>query len=167
LKRFAHIFMALIMAFTANTVFAADVKIGFIDGNKIIAKYEPQIDAKLQDEFKAPQEKIVALQKKLMEESDKFKKDSAVMSEADLNTLKSSFEKNQAEFQRLSADYNQKRTARGNDELNKLLDNVKAVTKTVASKAGYTIVLQRGAALYVDNEASDITDEVMKQLSYK
>ncbi len=155
------------MVLGTQAVFAADLKIGFIDGNKIISKYEPQIDAKLQDEFKTQQEKIVALQKKLMEDSDKFKKDSAVMSEADLTALKASFEKNQAEFQRLNADYNQKRTARGNDELNKLLDNVKAVTKTVASKAGYTMVLQRGAAIYVDNENSDITDEVMKQLSYK
>jgi outer membrane protein len=159
--------MALVLAFGAHSAFAADLKIGFIDGNKIIAKYEPIIDAKLQDEFKPQQEKIVALQKKLMEESDKFKKDSAVMSEADITTLKNSFEKNQAEFQRLNADYNQKRTTRGNDELNKLLDNVKAVTKTVASKAGYSLVLQRGAAIYVENESADITDEVMKQLSYK
>jgi outer membrane protein len=155
------------MALGVTSAFAADTKIGFIDGNKIIQKYEPQIDAKLQDEFKSSQEKIVALQKKLVEESDKYKKDAAVMSEAYLATLKSNFEKNQAEFQRLSADYNQKRGARGNEELNKLLDNVKAAAKNVAAKGGYTIVLQRGAAIYIDNESYDITDEVMKQLSYK
>jgi outer membrane protein len=167
LKRIAYLLLALVMTLGVSSAFAADNKIGFIDGNKIIQKYEPQIDAKLQDEFKVSQEKIVALQKKLVEESDKYKKDAAVMSEADLATLKTNFEKNQADFQRLSADYNQKRGARGNEELNKLLENVKAVAKTVASKAGYTIILQRGAAIYVENESSDITDEVMKQLSYK
>lgn len=165
--RITQLILACVLALGVQVALAADMKIGFIDGNKIIQKYEPQIDAKLQDEFKSSQEKIVALQKKLVEQNDKYKKDAAVMSEADLTALKTDFDKNQAEFQRLSADYNQKRAARGNEELNKLLENVKTVAKTVASKAGYTIILQRGAAIYVENDSADITDDVMKQLSYK
>jgi outer membrane protein len=167
LKRVIHLLLACVIGFTAQSAIAADTKIGFIDGNKIIQKYEPQIDAKLQDEFKASQEKIVSLQKKLVEQSDKYKLDSAVMSEAELAALKKDFEKNQADFQRLSADYNQKRGARGNEELNKLLEDVKNAAKGIAAKEGYGIILQRGAAVYITNEADDITDKVMKQLSYK
>jgi len=167
LKRIIHLLLACVIGFTAQSAIAADAKIAFVDGNKIIQKYEPQIDAKLQDEFKASQEKIVSLQKKLVEQSDKYKLDAAVMSEAELAALKKDFEKNQADFQRLSADYNQKRGARGNEELNKLLEDVKNVSKSVSAKEGYTLVLQRGAAIYISNEADDITDKVMKQLSYK
>lgn len=167
MKRIAYLLLASVMAFGAQSALAAETKIGFVDGNKIIQKYEPQIDAKLQDEFKASQEKIVALQKKLVEQSEKYKKDAAVMSESDVTALKADFEKNQAEFQRLNADYNQKRGARGNEELNKLLESVKVAAKTVSTKGGYTIILQRGAAIYIDNESADITDEVMKLLSYK
>lgn len=167
MKRYAYLLLAFVMAFSGMAAYAADTKIAFIDGNKIVDKYESVIDAKLQDEFKDSQEKLVALQKKLVEQRDKYTKDSAVMSDADLKTLKTDFDKNQAEFQRLSSDYNQKRSDRGNEELNKLLDNVKTVAKTVAQKGGYNIVLQRGAAIYIDNESADITDDVMKQLSYK
>jgi outer membrane protein len=167
LKNFAQLLFACILAFGFQSALAAEMKIGFVDGNKIIQKYEPQIDAKLQDEFKGTQDKIVALQKKLVEQSDKYKRDSAVMSEADLNALKKDFDKNQNDFQQLSSDYNQKRSARANEELNKLLEAVKVASKAVAGKAGYTIILQRGAAIYIDNESADITDEVLKQLSYK
>lgn len=167
MKRFGYLLLTFILALGVQSALAADIKIGFIDGNKIIQKYEPQIDAKLQDEFKSSQEQIVALQKKLVEQNDKYKLDAAVMSEAEVAALKKDFEKNQADFQRLSADYNQKRGARGNEELSKLLDQVKTAAKSIADKDGYTMILQRGAAIYINNESSDITDQVMKQLSYK
>lgn len=167
MKRLITLLLAGLIGFCTQSALAADTKIAFIDGNKIIQKYEPQIDAKLQDEFKASQEKIVSLQKKLVEQSDKYKLDAAVMSEAELAALKKDFEKNQADFQRLSSEYNQKRGARGNEELNKLLEDVKNAAKNLSAKEGYNIVLQRGAAIYLSNEADDITDKVMKLLSYK
>lgn len=167
MKRIARVLLGCIMVVGMQSALAADTKIAFIDGNAIIQKYEPKIDAKLQEEFKASQEKIVTLQKKMVEQSDKYKLDAAVMSESDLAALKKEFEKNQAEFQRMSAEFNQKRGARGNEELTKLLEQVKTVAKTIAEKDGYTIVLQRGAAIYITNESSDITDAVLKKLSYK
>lgn len=155
----------------ASVAFAADVsgadKIAFVDGAKIIAKYEPQIDGKLQKEFKDQQDKVVALQKKLVDQNDKYQRDSATMSPDQVKELRASFEKDQAEFQRLSAELNQKRSARANEELEKLLALVRDASSQAASKGGYTIVLQRGAALYVKNAGSDITDQVLASVQYK
>lgn len=154
------------LAFAADTMQPAD-KIAFVDGAKIIEKYEPQIDTKLQKEFKDQQDKIVALQKKLVDQNDKYKRDSATMSPDQVKTLQTSFEKDQTEFQRLSSELSQKRNARANEELEKLLAMVRDASSQVATKGGYSIVLQRGAALYVKNASSDITDQVLAGLQYK
>ncbi|MFI4956870.1 MAG: OmpH family outer membrane protein [Gammaproteobacteria bacterium] len=155
----------------SSVVFAADQvavdKIAFVDGAKIIAKYEPQIDGKLQKEFKDQQDKLMALQKQLVDQNDKYKRDSATMSPDEVKTLQSSFEKNQADFQKMSNDFNQKRSTRANEELEKLLAQVRDASSTAAAKEGFTIVLQRGAALYVKNAGSDITDKVLALVQYK
>lgn len=145
----------------------ADTKLGFIDGSKIIAKYEPIVDAKLNTEFKAKQDAAAALQKKLVEQSDKYNRDAAVMSDDDKKKMQASFAKDQADFQRMSADLNKARGDRGNQELEKLLAQVKAASADIAKKMGYTAVLQRAAAIYVADETTDITDQVMAKLDYK
>lgn len=154
------------VAFAADAVSPTD-KIAFVDGAKIIAKYEPQIDGKLQKEFKDSQDKLVALQKKLVDQNDKYKRDAATMSPDEVKALQASFEKDQAEFQQLNAEMNQKRGARANEELEKLLAMVRDASSQAAAKGGYSIVLQRGAALYVKNAGSDITDQVLSAVQYK
>lgn len=159
----------------SSVVFAADQaaatasvdKIAFVDGAKIIAKYEPQIDGKLQKEFKDQQDKLMTLQKQLVDQSDKYKRDAATMSPEEVKTLQASFEKNQADFQKMSNDFNQKRSARANEELEKLLAQVRDASSSVAGKEGYSIVLQRGAALFVKNAGADITDKVLAMVQYK
>ncbi len=165
-KVIIFILSAIVLAFAPIVGFTAD-KIGFIDGAKIIAKYEPQIDTKLQKEFKETQDKLTALQKELVSENDKYKRDAATMSPDQVKALQASFEKNQAEFQRLSADLNQKRATRANEELEKLLAQVRDATSKIADKAGYTIILQRGAAIYVKDGATDLTDQILPLVQYK
>jgi outer membrane protein len=160
------IFISAVLLAFAPISFAAE-KIGFIDGAKIIAKFEPQIDSKLQKEFKPAQDKIVALQKQLVDDNDKYKRDAATMSPEQVKDLQASFEKNQAEFQRLSTEFNQKRGARANEELEKLLTQVRDAASKIADKEGYTIVLQRGAAIFVKDAGTDITDKILPMVQYK
>lgn len=145
----------------------AETKLGYIDGSKIIAKYEPMVDAKLNTEFKAKQDALTALQKKLVEQSDKYNRDAAVMSEDDKKKMQASFAKDQADFQRMSGDLNKARGDRGNQELEKLLAQVKTASADIAKKMGYTAVLQRAAAIYISDETADITEQVMTKLDYK
>lgn len=145
----------------------AETKLAFIDGSKIIAKYEPIVDTKLNTEFKTKQDALTALQKKLVEQSDKYNRDSAVMSDEDKKKMQETFSKDQTDYQRQSADLNKARGERGNQELEKLLAQVKAASSDIAKKAGYAVVLQRAAAIYIADESTDITDQVMAKLDYK
>jgi Skp family chaperone for outer membrane proteins len=67
----------------------------------------------------------------------------------------------------MSADLNQKRGARANEELEKLLTQVRDATTKIAGTDGYTIVLQRGAAIYVKDASTDITDKVLTMVKYQ
>jgi outer membrane protein len=145
----------------------ADTKLGYIDGSKIIAKYEPIVDAKLNTEFKSKQDALTAMQKKLVDQSDKYNRDSAVMSDEDKKKMQDGFSKDQAEYQRMSGELNKARSDRGNQELEKLLAQVKTAAADIAKKVGYTAVLQRAAAIYIVDESADITDQVMAKLDYK
>ena len=166
MKNFIISGIAAIALSFSSVVLAAD-KVGFVDGSKVIGKYEKQIEAKLQKEFQATQDKVVALQKQLMADNDKYKRDAATMSPDQVKALQASFEKSQTEFQRMSTELTQKRAARANEELEKLLEQVRKATTAVADKDGYTVVLQRGAAIYVKDANTDITDKVLAQVQYQ
>lgn len=145
----------------------AQDSIAFIDGARIIEKYEPIIDTKLQDEFKKQQDKIVSLQNKLVEQSEQYNRDAAVMSDEEVAEMQANFEKNQMEFQRLSTEFNQQRAVRGNQELEKLLEQVQDAAEKIAKKQEYNVVLQKGAAIYFSDKKADITDEVMDNIKFK
>lgn len=167
MKKVTYAFLTAVIALFAITSFAADKNIAFVDGGLIIQKYQPQIDAKLQEEFKAREDKLVELQKKLVGYSERYNRDAAIMSQEEVQKLEKEFGDEQQQFQKLSNEFNQKRQKRANEELERLLDNVKDVSGTIAKKQGYDIVLQRGAAIFIENEKADITEAVMKQLTYK
>ncbi len=165
LKTLVRLTALFLVVFSLNAM--AEANIAFIDGARIIEKYEPIIDTKLQEEFKADQEKIVALQKTLVAQSEQYNRDAAVLSADEVAKMREKFEKDQMEFQRLSTEYNQKRGTRGNQELEKLLNDVKTAAEAIAKKGNYSVVLQKGAAIYFADAKADITDEVMKNITYK
>ncbi len=165
MKQLKYLLTAILLTFSLSAL--ADAKIAYVDGSRIIQKYEPIIDSKLQDEFKKEQDKIVALQKKLLEQSEKFNRDAAVLSDEEVSEMQVQFEKDQTEFQRLNAEYNQKRAVRGGQELEKLIADLEAAAEKVAKKDGYTVVLQKGVVIYTNDKGSDITDAVMDNIKFK
>jgi outer membrane protein len=106
------------------------------------------------------------MQKQLVDSTETYTRDSAMMSNEEKLAFQQNFEKQQMEFQKLSAEFNQERMKRGNEELEKLLAKVKTAAQKVAADKKYDIVLQSGAALYFDNSL-DITQAVLAQLDKK
>jgi outer membrane protein len=166
LKKLNLLIAVALLALGLNA-FADEAKIAYVDGARVIQKYEPIIDAKLQDEFKKDQDIIVALQKALLEQSEKFNRDAAVMSDEEVDQMQKQFEKDQAEFQRLNAEYNQKRAQAGSKELEKLIADLENAAEKIAKKEGYTVVMQKGVVIYTQDKKADITDEVMSNIKYK
>jgi len=167
MKKLARgLFVALIAGFVALPGYAADLKIGFVDGTKIVQKYQPEIDEKLQKEFKGRETKIIALQDELKKIDEKLRRDNATLSEAELKNLQKDFQTKEAEFQRQGTAFSADLNKRGNEELQILVKQVQAVVDATAKSGKYDIILQRGAAVYLD-EQYNLTDAVMKELDAK
>lgn len=150
-----------------QVAFAADgLNIAFVDGTAIMKKYESPIEDKLRSEFKDQEAELTKIQKKLQSDGETYKRDSAMMSDAEKLAFQQNFEKQQMELQKLGTEFNQLRMKRMNEELEKLLDKVKAVVKKISVDKKYDAVLQLGATIYAD-ERLDITNDVLAQLDKK
>jgi outer membrane protein len=158
-------FLLLAVIFCSYSAFATS-SIGFIDGTAIIKKYEGSIEDKLRGEFKDKADNLTKMQKQLVDSTETYTRDSAMMSDQEKASFQQNFEKQQMEFQKLSNELNQQRMKRGNEELEKLLETVKSAAQKVASEKKFDIVLQSGAALYYD-KSLDITQDVLAQLDKK
>lgn len=159
-------FLVVAVMFCSFAAFADAGKIAFVDGTAIMKKYEGTIESKLKTEFKDKEENLIKLQKQLVDSTETYTRDSAMMSNEEKLAFQQTFEKNQMEFQKLSAELNQQRGKRGNEELEKLLATVKTAAQKVAADKKYDVVLQSGAALYFNNSL-DITQDVLTQLDKK
>lgn len=160
--------LLLVLVAFSYTTFAADAagSIAFIDGSAIMKKYEGSIETKLREEFKSKEEEMGKLQKQLVDKTETYTRDSAMMSDQEKLAFQQAFEKEQMDFQKRGAEYNQLKMKRSNEELEKLLNLVKAAAQTVANQKKYNVVLQSGAAIYYD-KSLDITQDVIAQLDKK
>lgn len=158
-------FLLLAVVLFSYNVFAADVgnRVAFIDGTAIMKKYEGSIEEKLHEKFKSQEEAMNKLQKELVDKTETYTRDFAMMSDTEKASFQKDFESKQMEFQQKGAALNEERMKEGNAELEKLLNTVKTAAEKVAKDQNFDIVLQAGAAIYYDN-ALDITKDVLAQL---
>ncbi|MGA2655822.1 MAG: OmpH family outer membrane protein [Gammaproteobacteria bacterium] len=162
LKRFV-ILSVMLFSYAA---FANAASIAFIDGTAVMKKYEGTIENTLKGEFKSKEETLTKMQKELVDSTETYTRDSAMMSNEEKLAFQQTFEKKQMEFQKLSSELNQERMKRGNEELEKLLAKVKTAAQKVAADKKFDVVLQSGAAIYFD-KSYDITQDVLAQLDKK
>ncbi len=167
MKKFSKLLLAAGLAVALPfQVLAADAKIGVIDLRAIIAN-SPQAKSameKLKNEFKAREEKIVALDKTIKEKTEKFQRNSSIMSEAEKSKLEKEVIAGQRELQRLQTEFREDASSRQQEETKKILERINAVVEDVAKKENYDLVIHKEAASY-STKAIDLTDKVMKAVT--
>ena len=161
-NRFAVVLLALL--FTASAANAKDLNVAFVNGQQIFDKYRSEIDERLVKEFGERKDKIIGLQDQLKKNVEKLERAGATMSKPELAKLKRTAEGQQRELQRLSQAYQEDFGMRGNQELQHLGDKLQAVVNKYAKAHNLDMVLQRGAAVFVDKRF-DITEKILVQLN--
>ena len=143
-------------------VMAADVKIGVVDMQKAImqtAKAKSMSDQFVKD-FSQDEENAKKIQADLKAMDDKVKKSGVAPSKADQETFKS---KSQARAEIVNK-IKQAEQSRLQD-LRKIVDpKIKDVMKDIATKGGYTIIVDMAAAPFY-NEADDVTQQATEKLN--
>ena len=156
LKHFVQLFL---LFFLCGNVWAQDLKIGFVDGVKLIEK-APQGDAAkeaLEAEFKPREQEIIDLRNKIREldESLDPEAENFISSQRELREQR-------RDLKRLQQEMREDLNLRRNEELAKLQRLISNAIVEIAKQEGFDLILQD--AVYAAARV-DITDRVLDNLN--
>ncbi len=160
--------MVLTVATLAAGIFssahAADLKIGFIDADRINRESVPAERAtkKLEKEFAPREQELRRIEGQIKSLQGQLEKDALTMSESDRRTKETELGRQTREFQRLQREFREDLNLRRNEELAALFERANKVIKQVAEAEKYDLILQE--AVY-RSPRIDITEKVLKALA--
>ena len=171
MTRFRTIFMAVVFAFSAlASTASAEIKMGYIDSQKILEQYKPYQDAL--KEFGRYEEElgreINTMQNDLVKMQETYERQALLLSEKRKQEEQQAIMKKQQELQRFvqeASDPQRGRLARKTAELSEpIIQKVNAIIKQVAEDEGFDFVLNSAALAYA-KEAHDLTEKVLESLA--
>jgi outer membrane protein len=125
-----------------------------------------ELNKKLQNQFKTRQDKLVAAQKTLQDELDKFKKESPTMSQKDKDALQKKIVDDQSNLAKDASSFQQDLAKEQGKIMKNVLGQLNEVISGIAKKNGYNLVLDSQAVIFA-NDSADITKEVAKDFDKK
>jgi outer membrane protein len=152
LKLLCSTFVALMLWFGLAAVEAADLKIGFIDAERINRESAPAERASKQLEKEG---QMKALQAQL-------EKEAMTLSESDRRAKEQELARMNLDFQRMQREYREDLNLRRNQELSALFERANRVIKQIAEAEKFDLILQE--AVY-RSPRIDITEKVLKALA--
>jgi outer membrane protein len=166
LKRFNLLILGAALAVCSLPVHAqaAEIKIGFIDADRINRESVPAERAtkKLEKEFAPREQELRKMEQQIKSLQGQLEKDGLTMSESDRRNKEQELGRQTREFQRLQREFREDLNLRRNEELAALFERANQVIKQIAESEKYDLILQE--AVY-RNPRIDITEKVLKALS--
>lgn len=160
---FAAALLGFSTAYAATEVAVpATSKIGVLDMQEVMQK-SPEVaslNKQLESQFKPRQEKLVAEQKNIQSEIEKFKKNASVMSNADKTKLEEKINADQVALAKTGESYQQDLSKAKGESMEKFMGNLQNAVNTVAKAGKYSMILNRAAAPYYD-PSLNITQQVL------
>jgi len=159
-----QIFVALVFGFAACCAQAQEIRIGFINTDRIFKESTTakQAQAKLEQEFSKREKDLVDAEKSLKTAVEKFEREAPTLSESQRLSRQKQLGEQDRDFQRKRREFQEELNARKNEEFQQVLERANRVIKQVAEAEKYDLVLQE--AVYI-NPKHDITDKVLKVIN--
>lgn len=159
--------LAAVFLVSAASVSAADLKIGYVQVDKILqeAPQTAESGKKLEKEFSPRTQELERMQKQIKDLESAMDKNSLTMSETDRRNKERDVSNMKIEFQRKQRELREDINLRKNEELGSLQDRINKAVSAVAEAEGYDLVVYSGVA-YASKKI-DITDKVLKSLGKK
>lgn len=141
----------------------AEMKIGFVNGQRVINDSPQAIKAKkkLEKEFEKRDQDLQKMAKQLQGMQEGMEKNAPTMSESDRRNKEREFNDLNRDFQRKQREFREDLSQRQNEEMAAIFERVNKIIKQIAEAEKYDIILQE--AVYA-NPRIDITDRVIKAL---
>ena len=153
---------ALLLA--AGAPAAAEVKIGFVNSDRLMRDAAPAVRAqkKLEKEFEKREQELQKATKQLQDMQTSLEKNSVTMAESERKNKERDFNDMNRDFQRRQREFREDLNQRRNEELASVIERANKAIKQIAEQEKYDVIFQD--AVYA-NPRIDITDKVIKALA--
>ena len=111
------------------------------------------INKNLQDEFKDRQQKLLAQQKALQDEADKFKQESPTMSSKDKEAMQKKLNTEQSGLVKQVTAFQQDLNKEQNKQMQGVLGQLNTIITGIAKKNSYSVVLDAQAVIYAKDSS--------------
>lgn len=155
---------ALVLVLVAAAAGAADMKIGFVDVERIRRESAPaeRASKQLEKEFAPRAQELQRREAQIKALQGQLDKDAMTMAESERRAKEQELARLGVDFQRMQREYREDLNMRRNQELAQLFERADRVIKQIAAAEEFDLILQE--AVYRSSRI-DITDKVLKALA--
>ncbi len=134
MTRFKMSLVALVFSLFGVQAYADNARIGVVDLQKIMqtSTQMKEIQQKLEANFQPRRDKLMAMEKTLKEDMEKFKRDSAILSATQKKDLEKKIVAAQQQFERDGQQYQQELSTAHNEAMEALYAKVRSAIATIA-----------------------------------
>ena len=156
--------MAAISASAAMTCWAQELRIGYVNSDRVLRDAIPAkaAQAKLESEFSKREKELAEFANRLKAAGDKLDKDAPTLSETERNRRQRDLVEQDREFQRKRREFQEDLSARKNEELASVVERANKVIKQIFETEKYDLILQE---VVFAGPRVDITDKVIRILN--
>lgn len=156
--------MALAAVATLGAAAAADMKIGFVDVERISRESAPaeRASKQLEKEFAPRQQELQRREAQIKELRGQIEREAMTMAESDRRAREQELARATVEFQRMQREFREDLQIRRNQEIQGLMERANRVIRKIAEAGKFDLIIQD--AVYRDPRI-DITDQVLKALA--
>ena len=159
------IFVVLTAAI-AGAASAADLKVGFVNTERVFRDAAPAVRAqkKIEQEFAKRDQEMQKLDEQIRKLQDNLEKNAVTMPEGERRSKEREFADLNKDFQRKQREFREDLNQRRNEELAAVLERANRTIKAIAETEKYHIIFQE--AVYASPRI-DLTERVIKALEDK
>lgn len=158
--------LALLMLAGAGLAQAQEMKIGFVNSDRVLreATVAKAAQTRLEAEFSKRQKEGEDAANKLKAAADKLDKDAPTLAEAERNRRQRDLVEQDRELQRKRREFQEDLNQRRNEELASVVERANKVVKSIYETEKYDLILQGDVVIFASSRI-DITDKVVKALN--
>ncbi len=149
---------------TATPVLAQDLKIGYVNSERVLREATPAkaAQAKLETEFSKREKELTDIGARLKTAADKLDKDAPTLAEAERTRRQRELVEQDRDLQRKRREFQEDLNQRRNEELAAVVERANRVIKQIFDAEKYDLILQE--VVFASGRV-DITDKVIRVLN--
>ena len=152
------------MCIASTSVFAAELKLGYIDMQRALTSSEAGKEAKeqLATKVKKYQDEINVKQDDLKKMKDDLEKQGMLLADAARASKEKDYQNKLKDFQRFTKDAQDELQGKDEELTRKILEGMEKVIKEYGQQKGYTFIFIKNESMLFVDEKADLTEEVLK-----